>query len=195
MNSLDDLIKIISKLPGLGPRSARRIVLHLVKNQQKILHPLIALLNQVTQEIKICEICSNIDTASPCSICNDLKRDQKLVCVVEDISDLWAMERGKFYKGTYHILGGTLSALDGRTPEKLNFESLKNRVANNDIQEIIIATNATLDGQTTGFYVADLLKAFNVRFTRLAHGIPVGAELDYMDEGTLSLALKMRQEF
>lgn len=194
-SALNELIKLVAKLPGLGSRSARRIVLHMIKNPDKALHPLIRLLTQVSEEIKICENCGNVDTVSPCHICTDHKRDQSLVCVVEDITDLWSLERSNSFKGTYHVLGGTLSALDGRTPSKLNMDSLRARVANNNIQEVIIATNATLEGQTTGFYIADMLKPYNIKATRLASGIPVGAELDYMDEGTLTLAMKLRQEF
>jgi len=189
------LIKLVAKLPGLGSRSARRIVLHMVKNPDKALHPLIRLLTQVSEEIKVCEVCGNVDTVSPCHICTDHKRDQSLVCVVEDITDLWSLERSNSFKGLYHVLGGTLSALDGRTPSRLNMDSLRARVANNNIHEVIIATNATLEGQTTGFYIADMLKPFNIKATRLASGIPVGAELDYMDEGTLTLAMKLRQDF
>lgn len=194
-NSLDELIKIFAKLPGLGPRSARRIVLHMIKHQQNVLAPIIETTSRVANEIKICGTCGNVDIISPCSICCDPKRDKNLLCIVEDIADLWAFERGQFFKGVYHILGGTISALEGRTPDKLNIAALKERVANSNISEVIIATNPSLDGQTTGFYITDLLKPYNVRFSRLAHGIPLGAELDYMDEGTLSLALNMRQDF
>ena len=193
--ALNELIKLVAKLPGLGSRSARRIVLHMIKNPDKTLHPLIRLLTQVSQEIKVCEACGNVDTVSPCHICTDHKRDHSLICVVEDITDLWSLERSNSFKGTYHVLGGTLSALDGRTPSRLNMDSLRARVANNNINEVIIATNATLEGQTTGFYIADMLKPYNIKATRLASGIPVGAELDYMDEGTLTLAMKLRQEF
>ncbi len=195
IGSVEQLIKIIAKLPGLGPRSARRIALHLIKNSQNLMLPLADVIKQVAQEIKICKECGNIDTTSPCSICTSEKRDTTQLCVVEDVTDLWAMERGNIFKGHYHVLGGSLSALDGRTPDTLNFESLKNRVANSNFKEVIIATNATLEGQTTGFYVVDLLKPYNIKTSRLANGIPMGAELDYMDEGTLSLALKMRQDY
>jgi recombination protein RecR len=195
IGAVEQLIKIIAKLPGLGPRSARRIALHLIKNSNNLMLPLAEVIKQVAQEIKICETCSNIDIVSPCSICVSEKRDTTQLCVVEDVTDLWAMERGNIFKGLYHVLGGSLSALDGRTPDTLNFESLKSRVANSNFKEIIIATNATLEGQTTGFYVVDLLKPYNIKTSRLANGIPMGAELDYMDEGTLSLALKMRQDY
>lgn len=192
-NSLDNLITLISKLPGLGQRSAKRIALHLIKNKQTLLN-FSDLLAKVSEEIKICDTCGNVDVVSPCNICTDQKREPSTLCVVEDIADLWAMERGSFFKGRYHVLGGTLSALDGRTPETLNFVKLVERVANEEITEVIVATNATIEGQTTGFYILDLLKPFNIRTTRLANGIPVGAELDYMDEGTLTLALKLRQD-
>jgi recombination protein RecR len=194
-DTLNKLIAIISKLPGLGPRSARRIVLHLMRNTHNIMLPLAEHLINTAQEIKICENCGNIDVISPCNICGDVNRDDSTICIVETISDLWALERSNFYKGKYHILGGTLSALDGRSPETLHLEQLKNKVANGNIKEVIIATNATLEGQTTGHYLVDLLAPFNIKTTRLAYGIPMGAELDYMDEGTLSLALKMRQDF
>jgi recombination protein RecR len=195
IESLESLIKLFAKLPGLGPRSARRIVLHLIKSPESLMTPLASEIQKAAREIKKCQVCGNIDLHSPCSICSDSKRDHALVCVVEDITDLWAIERGGDYKGVYHVLGGRLSALDGITADKLNLEGLSNRVANDNIREVIIATNATLEGQTTSFYIADILKPFNVKASRLAHGIPVGAELDYMDEGTLTLALKMRQNF
>lgn len=191
-NSLDNLITLIAKLPGLGQRSAKRIALHLIKNKQTLLN-FSELLTKVSEEIKICNSCGNVDIISPCNICSDHRRDSLTLCVVEDIADLWAMERGSFFKGRYHVLGGTLSALDGRTPETLNFRRLVERVANEGISEVIVATNATVEGQTTGFYILDLLKPFNILTTRLANGIPVGAELDYMDEGTLTLAMKLRQ--
>ncbi len=195
IQSIENLIKLISKLPGLGPRSARRIVLQLIKNPQNIMLPLSQALEEVANEIKKCTLCGNVDVVSPCSICCSEKRDKETICVVEDVTDLWAIERGNFYSGQYHVLGGTLSALDGRTPDKLNMESLKARVANGNISEVIIATGATLEGQTTGYYISDMIKPFNVKSSRLAHGIPVGGELDYMDEGTLTLAMKMRQDF
>lgn len=195
IQSIENLIKLVSKLAGLGPRSARRIVLQLIKSPQGLMLPLSQSLDEVANEIKECKTCGNIDVYSPCSICTDMKRDQSTICVVEDVTDLWAIERGNFYSGVYHVLGGTLSALDGRTPDKLNFETLKQRAANGNLAEVIIATGATLEGQTTGYYISDLIKPYNVKSSRLAHGIPVGGELDYMDEGTLTLSMKMRQEF
>lgn len=192
---LDQLIKAFSKLPGLGPRSGRRIALHLLKNKRQSMLDLADLIKLVAQEIKACHECGNLDVKSPCSICESALRDKELICIVEDISDLWAIERGSIFKGIYHVLGGTLSAIDGRTPDKLNLNSLVNRVAKNNVREVIIATNSTIEGQTTGFYISDLLKPFNIKSTRLAHGIPMGAELDYLDEGTLSHALKMRLDY
>ncbi len=192
---LDQLIKAFSKLPGLGPRSGRRIVLHLLKGKRQSMLDLASLITRVAEEIKTCDECGNVDVQSPCSICASQLRDKELICVVEDVSDLWAIERGNIFKGVYHVIGGTLSAIDGRTPDKLNLKTLVSRVANNKIQEVIIATNSTLEGQTTGFYISDLLKPFNIKSTRPAHGIPIGAELDYLDEGTLLHALKMRLDY
>ena len=195
MKTLDNLIKLISRLPGLGSRSARRIALHLVKNPDNMMLPLSEALQEVASSIKRCEVCGNIDLVSPCNICTDDKRDDAVICVVEDIADLWAMDRDGFFKGRYHVLGGVLSVLDGNTPEKLNFHTLKDRVANSNLREIIIATNSTVEGQTTAHYIHDMLAEHNIKITRLAHGIPMGAELDYMDEGTLSLAMRLRQDF
>ncbi len=192
---LDQLIKTFSKLPGLGPRSGRRVALHLLKNKRQSMVDLADLIKLVAEEIKACNTCGNLDVKSPCSICASTLRDSELICVVEDVSDLWAIERGNIFKGTYHVLGGTLSAIDGRTPDTLNFDNLVKRISRSNVREVIIATNSTLDGQTTGFYVADLLKPFNIKASRLAHGIPIGAELDYLDEGTLSHALKMRLDY
>ncbi|RZI47163.1 recombination protein RecR [Rickettsiales endosymbiont of Peranema trichophorum] len=192
---LEELISMISKLPGLGPRSARRIVLHLVKKPQLLMLPLAAQLESVANSIKTCEICNNVDVASPCAICTSTSRDGSVVCVVETISDLWALERGKLFNGKYHILGGTLSAIAGRSPETLSIEQLKARVGEGTVSEVIVATNATLEGQTTGYYIVEMLSEFQVKITRLASGIPIGAELDYIDDGTINLALKMRQKF
>jgi len=194
IDKLELLIKKLAKLPSLGPRSARRIVLQLVKNDTTQILELATLLIDVANEIKTCQTCGNVDISDPCNICTNPLRDKTTICVVEEISDLWAMERGKIYKGIYHVLGGTLSAIDGRTPDKINFSSLKKRVLNDDISEVIIATNSTLEGQTTGFYVSDIVKGHVQKISRLAHGIPIGGELDYQDEGTLLHALNMRQE-
>lgn len=192
---LDKLIKQLSKLPGLGPRSARRIALHLLKGNRSSMIDLSDMLRSVAESVKSCTVCGNLDTTDVCAICSSPNREKDLVCVVEDVSDLWAMERGNIFRGTYHVLGGTLSAIDGRTPDKLNFDNLIKRVSNNNVREVIIATNSTLEGQTTGFYVADIIKPYNVKATKLAHGIPIGAELDYLDDGTLLHALKMRQDY
>jgi len=193
--NLDNLIKMMSRIPGLGPRSARRAVLQMLQNPTGMMMPLAEYLTKVAEEVVICDVCGNIDVNSPCHICTDHSRDFSTICVVETVSDLWAVERAKFFKGKYHVLGGTLSAIEGRTPESLNIASLQNRIAAEKISEVIIATNATLDGQTTGYYLVDMLKPHGIKTTRLAHGIPMGGELDYMDEGTLTLALKMRHDF
>lgn len=194
-DNLDSLIKLMARIPGLGPRSARRAVLQMLQNPNKMMLPLAEFLNKVAEEVVICDVCGNIDVKSPCHICTDDNRDAELICIVETVSDLWAVERAKFFKGKYHVLGGTLSAIEGRTPETLNIASLQDRITKESISEIIVATNATLDGQTTGYYLLDLFKPYGIKTTRLAHGIPMGGELDYMDEGTLTLALKLRYDF
>jgi recombination protein RecR len=195
MKSLESLITLLAKLPGLGPRSARRIALHLIKDNRQFMMQLAETIHAVAEEIKTCAECGNIDTVSPCSICADPKRDSNIICVVEGIADLWAMERGHVFNGLYHVLGGSLSAIDGRTPEKLNLKKLRQRVTEGNLRELIIATNATLEGQTTGHYIVDMLADTNLKISCLAHGIPVGAELDYVDEGTLTLALKQRHNY
>ena len=192
MNALDSLIALFAKLPGLGPRSARRVVLHLIRNREKLLGPLVSTLEQASESICFCGICGNLDTVDPCAICSDARRDPAQICVVEDIADLWAIERGRMFKGRYHVLGGTLSALDGRTPDTLNIESLIPRANTQEVREVIIATNATVEGQTTAFYISDRLADCNVQISRIAHGIPMGGELDYLDDGTLGAALKAR---
>lgn len=191
---LEHLIRLIAKLPGLGPRSAKRAVLHLLKNRDSLLTPLITTLDKVSESIKICETCGNLDTESPCKLCKDEKRDNSVICVVEEVADLWAFDRGGIYSGMYHVLGGTLSALDGRGPNEINVSGLLDRIDAN-VQEVIIATNATVDGQTTAHYLMEKLREKNVKTTRLAHGIPIGGELDYMDEGTLGAALKSRKVY
>lgn len=193
MNPIDQLTVLLSKLPGLGPRSARRAVLHLIKHREKLLEPMAASLKTVMETIKICEVCGNVDSASPCHICTDEKRVTNQLCVVEDVADLWALERSNIFKGGYHVLGGTLSAIDGRGPDQLGLPKLFTRVQEQKTEEVIIATNATVEGQTTAFYLTEQLKPLGVSVTRLAHGIPVGGELDYLDEGTLGAALKSRQ--
>lgn len=195
VKSLEEMIKLIGKLPGLGPRSARRIALHLLKNTEKLMKPLSEAINLTSEEVEKCKVCGNLDAQDPCAICVDESRDRSTLCILEDVDDLWALERGGHYKGLYHVIGGSLSALDGRTPESLNLDAIVKRVQKEEFSEVIIATSATMEGQNTGFYISDLLKDLDVKISRLAHGIPVGAELDYMDEGTLAMAMKMRTDF
>jgi recombination protein RecR len=189
-SEIERLIQLLAKLPGLGPRSARRAALALLKKRDTLLEPLAEAMLEAARAIKPCEICGNLDTASPCAICADSRRDGHVLCVVEDVADLWALERAGVFRGRYHVLGGALSALDGVTPEKLNVQSLVAR-ARQGVDEVILAMNATVEGQTTAHYLLDLLTG--VKVTRLAHGVPVGGELDYLDEGTLSAAFKARR--
>ena len=188
---IERLIQLLAKLPGLGPRSARRATLELLKKREALLEPLSVALAEAAAAIKTCEICGNLDTASPCSLCRDPRRDARLLCVVEEVADLWALERAGVFRGRYHVLGGALSALDGITPERLNVAALLARAKEAD--EVILAVNATVEGQTTAHYLMDALAASGVKVTRLAHGVPVGGELDYLDEGTLSAAFKARR--
>ena len=190
---IDRLIQALARLPGFGPRSARRAALHLIRKRQQVLEPLIDALKEVAEKIHDCEVCGNLDTQSPCSICGDPRRDPSLVCVVEHVADLWALDRAQGYNGHYHILGGTLSALDGVMPEDLSISSLVERARSREVKEIILATNATVDGQTTAHYIAERLRDTGVLVTGIAHGVPVGGELDYLDEGTLRAALKARR--
>jgi recombination protein RecR len=190
---IEALVRLLAKLPGLGPRSARRAALQLLKKKELLLRPLAQALTQAADAIVGCRVCGNLDTRDPCSVCADDRRDRALVCVVEDVADLWAIERTMGFKGVYHVLGGTLSALDGRGPQDLNVASLVERCARGDVRELILALNATVDGQTTSHYIADRLKDSPVSITRLAHGVPVGGELDYLDDGTLLAALKARR--
>ena len=191
---IEKLVKQIAKLPSLGTRSSRRIVLQLLKKRENLLLPLIESLNEVAAKVQTCEICGNFDTESPCSICASEKRDGQQLCVVQDVADLWAMERVSFFKGKYHVLGGVLSALDGIAPEDLNIDSLLARIGRVNVSEIILALPATVDGQITSHYLVSRLKDSNVKVTTLAQGIPMGAELDYMDEGTIQLALNSRKQ-
>lgn len=195
MDSLDTLIKTLSRLPGLGPRSARRMALHLLKKKELLMVPLGQQILDTAEQIKTCGQCGNIAMTDPCSICTDTRRDRTQICVVEDIDDLWAMERTGAYRGLYHVTGGTLSALDGIRPEDLQLPRLVDRILNGNprVREIILALSATVDGQATGFYISDQIKQANVTVTRLAQGIPIGGELDYIDDGTLALALQTRQ--
>ena len=190
---IETLSSALARLPGLGPRSARRAVLWLVKRRTKALPELLGALEAVRDTLVECEICGNIDTRNPCGICADPRRDGKAICVVEDVSDLWALDRAKLFTGTYHVLGGRLSALDGVRPEDLNIAALLTRVESGGVDEIVLAMNATLEGQTTAHYLAERLEDFPLRITQLAHGLPVGGELDYLDEGTLAQALRARR--
>lgn len=196
---IERLIQLLAKLPGLGPRSARRAALHLIKRRDSLLDPLAAAMEGAARSVITCSVCGNLDATDPCGICTDTRRDRGQVCIVEDVADLWALERSASFRGTYHVIGGTLSALDGRGPEDLNISSLISRVADEKISEVILATSATVDGQTTAHYITDRLedlsdeKGLILKITRLAHGVPVGGELDYLDDGTLLAALKARQ--
>ena len=190
---IEFLIKQIAKLPSLGSRSARRIVLYLLNKRETSLLPLIESLQNVANNIKTCEICGNFDTVSPCPICSSNNRDASVVCVVRDVADLWAMERVALFKGKYHVLGGVLSAMEGVVPEDLNIDALEKRIASGVIKELILALPATVDGQITSHYLLSRFKDSGIKITTLAQGIPMGAELDYMDEGTIQLALNSRK--
>jgi len=190
---IEQLVRLLAKLPGLGPRSARRAALQLLKKKDHLLRPLAEALTNAADHVVSCHVCGNLDTADPCAVCADGRRDKGLVCVVEEVADLWAIERTAGFKGVYHVIGGTLSALDGRGPQDLNFASLVERCAGGEVREVVLALNATVEGQTTSHYIADRLKESPVQVTRLAHGVPVGGELDYLDDGTLVAALKARR--
>ena len=192
---IERLIQLLARLPGLGPRSARRAALHLVKRKEQLLHPLAAAVHDVADRVKECAVCGNVDTIDPCTICVDPRRDRSVICVVEDVSDLWALERAAAINSSYHVLGGTMSPLDGVGPEDLNIEKLIERAMNEEVSEVLLAVNATVEGQTTAHYITDLLETANVNVSRLAHGVPVGGELDYLDEGTLAAAVKLRRPF
>ncbi len=196
-NPLQKLIAQLARLPGLGPRSARRVALSLMKKPEVTLRPLAEALIAVADGMKRCASCGNLDVQDPCPVCADPKRDRGMICVIEDVGDLWAMERSGAYQGLYHVLGGTLSALEGVGPSQLRIAPLVRRVAGSGgapVREVILALNATLEGQTTAHYVAEQLAAYPVAVTRLAHGLPVGGELDYLDDGTLTAALTARQK-
>jgi len=190
---IDALTQALARLPGLGPRSARRAVLHLLKRRETALVPLVRALQGVAERLATCSTCGNVDTADPCAICTDPRRDPSLLCVVEEVADLWALDRARLFPGRYHVLGGRLSALDGVRPEDLAIDALVARVRAGGIDEVVLATNATLEGQTTAHYVAERLETLPVRLSQLAHGLPVGGELDYLDEGTLAQALRARR--
>ena len=189
---IEKLIQLLAKVPGLGPRSARRAALHLIKKKDQLLGPLSRAMGEAHDKVVVCSRCGNVDTVDPCTVCTDERRDQAVIIVVEDVSDLWALERAGAMNAVYHVLGGTLSPLDGIGPDDLNIRGLVSRVAEGGIKEIIIAVNATVEGQTTAHYITDQLAGLDIRITRLAHGVPVGGELDYLDEGTLSAALRAR---
>ncbi len=191
---IDRLIQLLAKLPGLGPRSSRRVALHLLKRREALLAPLVAALSNAAERVRPCAQCGNLDTSDPCAMCADPRRDASLICVVEEVADLWALERSGAFRGRYHVLGGTLSALDGVGPEDLNIPRLVERAREPDVREVIVATSATVDGQTTAHYITDRLEGAGVAITRLAQGVPVGGELEYLDDGTLAAALKARRE-
>jgi recombination protein RecR len=188
---IEKLIQLLARLPGLGPRSARRAALYMLKRRDAVLSPLIDALKSAAENIRTCQVCGNLDTSDPCSICADPKRDAGLICVVEEVGDLWAIERANAFRGRYHVLGGVLSALEGVGPEDLNIARLIER--SRDAREVILATNATVEGQTTAHYITDRLTGTPAQVTRLAHGVPVGGELDYLDDGTLTAALRARR--
>ena len=190
---IERLVQLLSRLPGLGPRSARRAALALIKKKESLLQPLAAALEEAGRVIKPCTTCGNLDTSDPCGVCADPRRDSALICVVEDVADLWALERASVFRGRYHVLGGTLSALDGRGPDQLNIGALVERVKGGGVREVVLGLNATVEGQTTAHYVTDLIAPLGVSVTRLAHGVPVGGELDYLDEGTLAAAFAARR--
>ncbi len=190
---IETLAAALARLPGLGPRSARRAVLWLVKRRETALRQLVAALAEVQERLVECEVCGNVDTQDPCGVCSDPRRDQRSLCVVEEVADLWALDRSRLFTGRYHVLGGRLSALDGVGPEDLAIGSLIQRVSEGGIDEVVLAMNATLEGQTTAHYIAERLEGLPVRITQLAHGLPVGGELDYLDEGTLAQALRARR--
>jgi recombination protein RecR len=190
---IERLVQLLARLPGLGPRSARRAALVLIKKKETLLQPLTAALEEAGRTIKACDTCGNLDSANPCAVCTDPRRDAGLMCVVEDVADLWALERAGVFRGRYHVLGGTLSALDGRGPDQLNIGALVERVKAGGVREVVLGLNATVEGQTTAHYVTDLIAPLGVSVTRLAHGVPVGGELDYLDEGTLAAAFAARR--
>ncbi|MBB43894.1 MAG: recombination protein RecR [Rhodospirillaceae bacterium] len=192
-NEIEQLIKLFARLPGLGPRSARRVTLFLIKRRESLMLPIANALRLAAEAMVPCSLCGNIDTIDPCAICNQERRDRSQICVVEDVADLWAMERAGVFSGRYHVLGGTLSAIDGRGPEELNIAQLVERASEQFVEEVILATSATVDGQTTAHYVSDRLTNCDVTISRLAHGVPVGGELDYLDDGTISAALNARR--
>jgi recombination protein RecR len=192
---IERLIQLLARLPGLGPRSARRAALHLIRKREQLLDPLAEAMRVAHDRISTCSVCGNVDTRDPCTICADDRRDATILVVVESVGDLWALERANATRGRYHVLGGALSPLDGIGPDDLNLASLVARVASGGVKEVVLAVNATVDGQTTAHYIIDLLAPYTVDVTRLAHGVPVGGELDYLDDGTLAAAMRQRTAF
>ena len=192
---IERLIQLLAKLPGLGPRSARRAALYLIKNREKLLAPLSLAMAEAREKVKVCSTCGNVDTIDPCTICSDPRRDRTILCVVEEVGDLWALERAGAWTGLYHVLGGTLSAMEGIRPEDLAINHLIERAAAAGMREVVLATNATVEGQTTAHYITERLKGLGLSTSRLAHGVPVGGELDYLDEGTLTAAMRARRPF
>jgi recombination protein RecR len=192
---IERLIGLLARLPGLGPRSARRAALFLIKKRDQVMAPLAAAIQTALEKIDVCRICGNIDTQNPCTVCTDSRRDPSIIVAVADVADLWALERAHAINARYHVLGGTLSALDGIGPQDLSIDGLVSRAHDAAVTEVILALNATVDGQTTAHYITDLLHDANVKVTRLAHGVPVGGELDYLDEGTLAAAIRQRTKF
>jgi recombination protein RecR len=190
---IEALVQALARLPGLGPRSARRAALHLLKKREAALTPLLQALGSVAERLATCSACGNLDTRDPCAICTDPRRDARMLCVVEEVADLWALDRSRLFPGRFHVLGGRLSALEGVRPEDLAIDGLLRRLGEGGIDEVVLAMNATLEGQTTAHYLAERIEAFPVRLTQLAHGLPVGGELDYLDEGTLAQALRARR--
>ena len=192
---IERLIQLLAKLPGLGPRSARRAALYLIKNREKLLAPLSLAMADAQDKVTVCSECGNVDTIDPCTICVDQRRDRTILCVVEEVGDLWALERAGAWTGLYHVLGGTLSAMEGIRPEDLAINRLIERAAVTGMREVVLATNATVEGQTTAHYITERLKGLGLSTSKLAHGVPVGGELDYLDEGTLTAAMRARRPF
>ncbi len=193
VSEVERLVQLLARLPGLGPRSARRVVLHLVKRSESLLAPLAQALADVAANVRTCSSCGNIDSIDPCAVCRDPQRDASAICVVEEVGDLWAIERTGAFRGLYHVLGGTLSALDGIGPEQLGIDRLIRRIVADEVREVILATSATVNGQMTAHYLAERLTGLPVEVTRLGHGVPIGGELNYLDDGTLGAAFKARQ--
>lgn len=193
-NEIEKLIKMLARLPGIGPRSARRVALFMLKNKDEYMIPLADSISKTANKMIFCENCGNLDTKSPCEICSDNSRDNHIICVVEDVADLWAIERSGTYKGKYHILGGVLSAIDGIHPSDLSLNKLLLRTTSDEVTEIIMALSATVDGQTTAHYIADKIENKNIKISKISQGVPIGGELDYLDDGTLITALKSRTE-